>query len=803
MGGNNLSVRITADVVDLQQKFATARAEASSLSSEMTKLAKASAAGTLDSAGQSAFAQIAQQYLQAKSAAAGYSAQIRENVEANRGFGGSIDEARSKLSTLFQVTGAAVAYEAVSKLVQIVTQLGERAIEIRSMSDVLQVTTGQFQAMSVAAEEAGVSDSILLRANEKLVATLLEARNHNGAAIESLQQLGITIEQIRDPTFDLNSVLAVIGGRLRNSATSAAEMAAATALLGGRAALAAEAWKQYEASAAGVAAADEKVGALNDTQLDRLKEMSTWWKELGTSAANAAAKLLVAATTDAEGVDNVRTRLLNAAHAAPQLEQLADVQVTAIRMVTAATLQGEQDQVEAASTGSAQRLALATQYYNDTRALYKDDSVSEVRAAYREMISAGKEFDEARRAGLQQQLQDAKEKDREDTASYRESLSSMKEAEKEFATIDRQNADADIAIARSTVEAKKSLLESEISASSQFNAQKLAALRALVNQEYALDIQERENELAGLEDEPAAYNRVYNEIRELKAKNVQDLAALDEQAAQASRRAAQQDSKGWQDSVREIESAESTLTSDLLSKRRSLGASLIQISANFLQQEIANDIKAMTTKLLLASTEANSEKALEQGGLLFHLLFSNQATQQTIAAQTAQTQATIAGNQMRTAATASGAASAKAAGAAANSSVVMADAAKAFSGTYASVAQIPYVGWLLAPAAGAAAFAAVAAYEGLASLDIGAYNIPQDMVAKVHAGESVLSKPEAQAWRQQVESGGAEQGGGDTHNHTWNVNTLDGKSLAAMIHSSQFQNEIGASMKRYFNRGGR
>src|SRR5581483_5818863 len=57
------------------------------------------------------------------------------------------------------------------------------------------------------------------------------------------------------------------------------------------------------------------------------------------------------------------------------------------------------------------------------------------------------------------------------------------------------------------------------------------------------------------------------------------------------------------------------------------------------------------------------------------------------------------------------------------------------SGTYAAVAQIPYVGWILAPIAAGAAFAAVAAYEGLASLDVGAWNVPHDMVAQIHKGE--------------------------------------------------------------------
>jgi hypothetical protein len=57
--GSNLSVKITADVIDMQQKFAVARAEAAALGSELNKLAKEAAAGSLGAADSSRFAQLA------------------------------------------------------------------------------------------------------------------------------------------------------------------------------------------------------------------------------------------------------------------------------------------------------------------------------------------------------------------------------------------------------------------------------------------------------------------------------------------------------------------------------------------------------------------------------------------------------------------------------------------------------------------------------------------------------------------------------------------------------------------------
>jgi hypothetical protein len=52
MGGNNLSVKITADQTDLVAKFAIAKASVSGFSAELNKLARASAAGIIDAGGQ-------------------------------------------------------------------------------------------------------------------------------------------------------------------------------------------------------------------------------------------------------------------------------------------------------------------------------------------------------------------------------------------------------------------------------------------------------------------------------------------------------------------------------------------------------------------------------------------------------------------------------------------------------------------------------------------------------------------------------------------------------------------------------
>lgn len=821
--GNNLSTKVTADIVDLQQKFAVARAETSALSAEMNKLAKESAAGALDSAGTSRFAEVAQQFLQTRTAAAAYGAEIKENTQASKSFGDSIEEARGKMSGLFQLTGAAAAYEAITKVGEAIMSIGDKAQNILSMSEVLGITTDQFQAMSAAAEEAGTPLQVLARANEKLTQTIREAKDNNGDAIIKLKDLGLTNEQIVDPTLDLNKALLIISPLLKDGATSASEMRAAVALLGGRAAIAAAAWKQYDGSAQGVAVTNARLNATSQQQSEDLAKQGTALHETMTYLGNTAEKAilygeaiaLMAVGSEKAFADLVRgaadadaaMKNLDTGGARSGKIQRAQQETAAVvgsqRAITVATLQSEQEQVEATATGSAQRLALARQYYQDSLAYYPTALVPAVRAAFREMQSAEKEFATAHLQTLREEASAAKEKDRADTASYRDALTQMKESDREFDTINRQNAQADIAIQKSALEAKKSMLEQEVGNDKGAKAQELQALRDLTAQEYALDLQSLTEEEKGLEDQPAAYNRVYNQIRELKAKEASDLAAIDKQIVAASRGAADQDAKGWQGAVKEIESAEGTLTGDLLSKRRSLGASLLQITGNFIQQEIAADIKAATTRLLLSESSQAKDKALEQGGFLYHLLTESHKTAQTVAQSTARTTAATTAAATQTSVTASAAASQQAIAAATGAQTVMGDAAKAFAGTYASVAQIPYVGWIMAPGAAAAAFAEVASMAGIASLATGTAYVPRDMPANLHEGEAVLPKPMAQSFRDGTLGGG--QGGGrwgDTHYHTHHWSAVDGHSVERFVGSPKFQGAIESSMKKHYSRGG-
>lgn len=112
------------------------------------------------------------------------------------------------------------------------------------------------------------------------------------------------------------------------------------------------------------------------------------------------------------------------------------------------------------------------------------------------------------------------------------------------------------------------------------------------------------------------------------------------------------------------------------------------------------------------------------------------------------------------------------------------NAAVASSGVWASLSAIPFVGPFIAPAIAASVLAAVLALAS--SFDVGAWEIPNDQLAMIHKGETIVPASMAQSIRsgQAVLSaggaGGGGGGGGTTVNFT--IQALDGRSVQQLLH---------------------
>jgi hypothetical protein len=112
-----------------------------------------------------------------------------------------------------------------------------------------------------------------------------------------------------------------------------------------------------------------------------------------------------------------------------------------------------------------------------------------------------------------------------------------------------------------------------------------------------------------------------------------------------------------------------------------------------------------------------------------------------------------------------------------NKQQIFSSASVAAAAAAASAAQVPYIGWILAPLAAASVYAAAIAFPSAE----GGYDIPSGMnpMTQLHEREMVLPAPIADTIRGMVElglsGGGSGRGGGDVHLHLQSWDTTDVK----------------------------
>lgn len=118
-------------------------------------------------------------------------------------------------------------------------------------------------------------------------------------------------------------------------------------------------------------------------------------------------------------------------------------------------------------------------------------------------------------------------------------------------------------------------------------------------------------------------------------------------------------------------------------------------------------------------------------------------------------------------------------------SQITAGAGVAAVNAMASVAAIPFVGWAMAPGVFAATLAlGMGALSTLGSA-AGGWDIPPGInpIVQAHAEEMILPAHIANPLRNMISSGS--NGGGDTHNHYWNVNAIDARSFRDHLRRNQ------------------
>lgn len=178
-----------------------------------------------------------------------------------------------------------------------------------------------------------------------------------------------------------------------------------------------------------------------------------------------------------------------------------------------------------------------------------------------------------------------------------------------------------------------------------------------------------------------------------------------------------------------------------------------------------------------------------------------------LAGVAAQTSATMAGEAAKTAAVSTGAAvraSAEATASTASNagaltsalSSITISAAKAFAGIFGFLS--PLMGPAAAGPAAAGEATVLGAAAGLASFAVGAWELPQDMIAQVHQGEMIIPSGPAAAMRTALSGGGF--GGGNVHVHhatNFNVTAIDSHGVKQFLsnHGDKLMRQINESVR--------
>jgi hypothetical protein len=359
-------------------------------------------------------------------------------TEEGEGLGAMLEDIQGKFANAFNFAGLTVGIELVKQVGEAIERMGQKAVELRSMADVLGVTTDQMQAMQEASEHAGVSQETLVRTGERLITILTEARNGSGAAVEKLLQLGVTTDQINDPMFKLNDLLSVLHDRLVDTATAQATMNELLAVLGNRAGLAAEAIKKYDGSEESVKEVMAAVNGLAAEQNNKMATLGISWTEFSTKVENSSKKALLslvdlsnwmrdhsptlAALADTVGAPKSEAKASSGAFdasiniAEQQAKEIGDLaeslarqQVDANQKAQIAELDGIKQSVAAFRDGSTQKLEALQREHALAQEIYGSSEVDKVKAIYQQIIGEERAVYEA---GLQADQETMSREDR-------------------------------------------------------------------------------------------------------------------------------------------------------------------------------------------------------------------------------------------------------------------------------------------------------------------------------------------------------------------------------------------------------
>lgn len=814
---SSIDVRITAQVTDLQAKFAVARAESQAFTRELNQLARQAASGSGGPELKGQLLQAAEAASKAQGSVKALGAELKGATGGSQLFAGAMNYLKGAIAPVIAAVSAGAILEFGRSLV-------ESAAHIEHEAQVLDLSTTALQDFTESAKLAGVETDVVEIAIRKFGVAQGAALEGSQAQARAFRELGVSASLPGDVAIPMvaRALLAMneparrarieteLFGRAGRELTPAL-----TEWAKGTDALNASLSEQGLILDPGTTKAAHEADIQLTKAFDKFK--ISWTpaavdlaKGLAFVADNfhyvADAALLTAGIIPPDLFGGGKTPSVpppktnnkpdpNAEYKAeiagldaldPKLRERADLEerlTAAKKALTDATAAHNAEDEKAAGTA-------VKDIQKELDSLNKVKNTSGFANAGAQAIADAREKVEAqvateRDGALERAQIEAKAwKSVLDTAKLNaaQRLDVQKNLDTALAAVDREKAaqasetaQTEITLAREAYDQKKQLLDAEVAEhriSKQEEAQELiAALKDIEAQEIAAV----DDKAKLYQNDALNYQKAQDEKRIITARTQ---AQIDQIVADSTRAQARSEF----DLASEIEGAEGSLVRDVFTKRHGLGLDLMQIGFKIAQDWIASEAKQLTQHLFFegqktaitasgATTRAGIEVVGAQTGFLSHI---GTWLASWFGFEAAKTAATTTGVTARSTVEEAAAVAAKALQSASNVSSVIGDAAVAAAGAYAATAMIPYVGPFIAPGIAASTEAEVLSLVPQASLAVGAWEIPHEMTARLHPGESVVPKTFADGLR----SGGGKFGA-ETHVH-FTSNVHNPKDVPAM-----------------------
>jgi hypothetical protein len=675
--------------------------------------------------------------------------------ESSEGLGGALSAMKNALSTALEVTGIAAAAEGVHKLMEEFGEAADRAVQFKQAAQITGTTTEQFQGIAAAAAEMNIPVERVTRTMEQLQAKMIEAAKPGSEAAKVFSDLGITMQQLQDPSFDVIKAMEQLGVHANSNAQL-------IQLLGARGAVLIPLLREMATNHDLLGESFAKVGGLADNTINTLAGYNAVIATAGEQWENFKSRMLAAVVPAfVEVIQQIY-------YFNGQMKDLAAVVIAVGASVIDTIVAMANASYDAAHGRFAQAWA-------DMKTGAKE--VGQEWVILKDTISANAKEAEDSAAALDQIMAKANtsadpgSNDNQAAASAQRAATAATEAwvkAHEKITADHRKMiddllaedERELAATIKIIDAKTELAVTGAKTQEAVQLGAIRAQQAAVTEAYKthqitsqqelsmtqdLLAQELEATMAALQAEEEAYAGDPKKMEEIYLQEAQAQMAYLDKMGKANNTYISQQSAQWQAFGNKLSSTMSTQLDKVLAGSESFGRAM--------RNTFATMVEAIISSLIKVGVQLLINEAIS-----------------------------------------------KATGASAAKSNVMANAAQAASGAYAAISAIPYVGPFLAPAAAAAVYAGALAFPIPSAA--GGWEVPYDTLANVHKDEKILPAATSAGLDRLIQGG---SGGGETHNYhgAMNFNGVSDDWLRKTLTSPSGRSQLFKAAGQAIGRGTR